>query len=208
MANVKYSDMLDEVMPAVPGVPQLLAVNAVRNSAIKFCRRSTIWRYWPDPQTIIAGVNFYDFDTPSDTEVAEVMLLKVDGTHIDPSSEDDLPDDWNTKTGPPDKFMQQDTTGVYLTPVPDGKIANGLTMSVALAPKRSSSSLPDWIWSRYFEAIAAGAKADLMAIPEKPWTNPNASVYFQGIFDTAVAGAQRDANSGMTRAVVRTTSQH
>lgn len=211
MSTVKYTDCFNEVLPELPGVPTALAENAIRNAVIDFCQKSTVWRHWPDPQTVTVGVNTYDLEPPAGADVASIVDLSVDGDPCTPASEDDLKavdPTWRTNTGTVKHYMQQDTTTVVLVKVPDSTYTNGLQMTLALAPRRNSASFPAWIWTKYYEGIAAGTKAKLMRMPKKPWTDKDAADDYQRIFDAAAAGASADAARSLTRAAIRTSSQH
>lgn len=211
MSTTKYTDCFNEVLPELPGVPTALAENAIRNAVIDFCQKSCVWRHWPDPQTITAGSSTYDLDPPAGADVVQVIDMTVDGDPCTPASEDDLKaadPTWRTTTGTVKNYMQQDTTAVVLVKVPDSTYTNGLEMTLALAPRRNSASFPAWLWTKYYEGIAAGAKAKLLRMPKKPWTDQQTALYYQEIFDAAAAGASADAARSLTRASIRTSSQH
>lgn len=207
----KYTDLFDEVLPEVPGVPQDLAANAIRNTVIEFCQGSWCWRYIMDPAPVLAGLNTYELDPPPGAEVAQVLLVSVDGKEIHPIGQSDLVARlplWATERGEVKYFLTDDPAQVILAPVPVRKIAGGLVVTAALQPTRASTTFPTWIWSRYFDALADGAKARLLAMPKKPWTSPELFTLYRGRFDAAMGGAKAESQRGLTRAPQRTTSYH
>jgi hypothetical protein len=211
MISTKYTDCFNDVLPELPGVPPALAEYAIRNSVIEFCQRSTVWRVAADSQDVEAGNNTYDLEPPVGADVVDIIVLSVNGAPCDPVSEDALKaanPTWRTSGGTISAFMQQDTTSVVLARVPSETYVNGLEMTLALAPRRNSTSFPAWIWAKYFEGISAGAKAKLMRMPKKPWSDQQTALYYQSIFDAAAAGASADAARSLTRAAIRTTSHH
>lgn len=211
MSDTKYTDLFDEVLPEVPGAGQDLAVNAIRNTIIEFCQGSWCWRYFMDPAPILAGLNTYDLDPLIGAEVAQVLLVKVDGKTIDPISEADLSAKrprWQTERDTPRNYLTDDPSQIILAPVPDRKIPGGLVVTLALQPTRTSTMFPTWIWSRYFDALAGGAKARLMKMPKKPWTSPELYSLYRGQFEAAMAGAKVEALRSLSRAPLRTVSQH
>jgi hypothetical protein len=208
MNTIKYTDCFNEVLPEMPGVSTAMAENAIRNAVIEFCKRSGVWRHWADPQNVVAGVSTYDLEPAPQSDVASIVVLKVDDEKCNPASEDHLEGNWQTERGTVDRYMQQDMTSVTLVKVPDLNISRGLTMTLSLMPRRASASFPAWIWNQYYEGIAQGAKAKLMAMPKKPWTDQKTALYYQLKFDSAIAGATADAARSLTRAALRTATQH
>lgn len=211
MSTTKYTDLFNEVLPELPGVGQDLAANAIRNAIIEFCFGSWCWRYFMDPMPVLANLNTYELDPPPGAEVAQTLLVKVDGKELEPTNEDDLTalfPRWQTETGTPRRYLTDDPSQIILAPVPDTKIPNGLVVTVALQPTRTSTTFPTWIWSRYFDALAAGAKARLMAMPGKPWTSPQLFQLYRGQFEAAMAGAKVESLKSLSRGPLRTTSYH
>src|SRR5438270_592569 len=72
----------------------------------------------------------------------------------------------------------------------------------------ASTGFPDWIFSRYLDALAAGAKARLMLMQAKPWSNAGQAADYRSQFDAEVANARAEATTALTRAATRTRSQH
>lgn len=211
MSTTKYTDLFNEVLPELPGVGTDLAANAIRNTVIEFCQMSWCWRSFMDPAPVLAKINAYELDPPTGADVVQVLVVKVDGKEIDPISEDDLTATcprWQTETGTPKYFLTDDPSQILLAPVPDTKIANGLTITLALQPTRTSTNFPSWIWTRYFDALSAGAKARLMAMPGKPWTSPQLYQLYRAQFETGAAVAKMESMKSLSRAVLRTTSYH
>jgi hypothetical protein len=63
-------------------------------------------------------------------------------------------------------------------------------MTVALAPTRKSTGIETFIYDLYSEGIAAGAKARLMAMPSKPFTDLNASMMYRAQFSAVISDAK------------------
>ncbi|NSX14950.1 hypothetical protein HTY52_12780 [Cupriavidus taiwanensis] len=211
MSATKYTDLFNEVLPELPGVSEALATNAIRNTIIEFCRGSWCWRYFMDPLPVLAGLSACELDPPPGAEVTQVLVAKVDGKEILPKSETDLTalmPRWQTETGTPKYYLTDDPMQIILAPVPDTKIMGGLVVTVALQPTRGSTGFPTWIWSRYFDALASGAKARLMAMPGKPWTNLQQAVLYRAQFELTVAAAKVESQNSLSRGPMRTASYH
>jgi hypothetical protein len=209
--STKYTDLFNEVLPELPGVGEALATNAIRNSIIEFCQGSWCWRYFMDPLPVLAGLNTCELDPPPGAEVTQALVVKVDGEPLTPKSESDLTailPRWQTERGTPKFFLTDDPAQLILAPVPDTKIMGGLVVTVALQPTRGSTSFPTWIWSRYFDGLAAGAKARLMAMPGKPWSSPQLYALYRDRFEKAMASAKVESQKSLSRGPMRTTSYH
>jgi hypothetical protein len=203
MSTTKFEDLYDEVMPELPGAPLPLVLNAIRNSVIAFCNGSDVWRAWLDPVNVIANQPTYDIEVPPGTDLVTLLSVKHDGDLLTPRNEDDL-DVWNprwrTEPERPRYYMQQDQDTVTLAAVPKCGFTGGLLLSVSLQPERTAKSFPGWIYSQYWEGITAGAKARLMKMPGKPYSNPQAGAMYAMTFDTETSGAKADASRSLTRA--------
>lgn len=69
MVTRLFTDLLPKVLPSVPGCPQPLAVQHIRDSAIRVCERTLAWRYVQPKFNLLPGVHEYLYDKPADTEV-------------------------------------------------------------------------------------------------------------------------------------------
>lgn len=212
MSQTKFEDLYDEVMPELPGAPQPMVYNAIRNSVIAFCNGSDIWRTWLDPIDVVAGQNTYDITTDAGTDLVTLLSVKYDGRRIlTPRNEDALNEwhaRWRTERDEPKHYMQQDQDSVIIACVPPCSITGGLMLSVSLQPERTAKTFPGWIYSQYWEGITAGAKARMLKMPAKPWSNPQAGMMYEQTFDNETAGARADASRSLVRSRAVTRSQH
>lgn len=69
MATRAFTDLLPKVLPSAPGCPQPLAVQHIRDAAIRVCERTLAWRYTQPRFDLLPGVHEYVYDKPVDTEV-------------------------------------------------------------------------------------------------------------------------------------------
>lgn len=53
--------------------------------------------------------------------------------------------------------------------------------------------VPDWVVTRYFDGIIAGALHRLMMQPAKPYTNPTMATYYSRVYNNSVASAKSEA---------------
>jgi hypothetical protein len=185
--------------------------NAIKRAVIEFCRESWVWKFLPDPQSVVAGEAFYDLEPDTGTDVAAVIGAAYNGVPLINKTLDwldgELPN-WRTTSATPKYFTQVDTEQIVLAALPDANITNGLTMTLALQPAQATTSFPGWIWSQHVEEITAGAVARLMLMPGKPWTDLATGADRRRVFDNAIANARASAVRALSRADIRVKSHH
>lgn len=64
-----FTDLLPKVLPSVPGCPQPLAIQHIRDAAIRVCERTLAWRYTQPKFNLLPGVHEYLYDKPVDSEI-------------------------------------------------------------------------------------------------------------------------------------------
>lgn len=187
MSTTRYTDLFNEVLPEMPGCSTALAENAIRNAVIAFCRDSWVWKHNPDKQAIVSGTAEYSLESPAGSDVAEIMLLTQEGVQLQPLSAE------KADAGEAGYVLSEDRTTVTLYPTPAVNVTNGLSFTLAVAPRRASTTFPSWIFSRYLDSLAVGAKARLMRMPAKPWTNMEAGDAYLKEFRAGATAAKAEA---------------
>lgn len=156
----------------------------------------------------------YPITVPSGTAFVKGLQAWLNDAPIDPISPDDLDNEfnntsfgwvgvnWRTDVNLPTRFYFPDdnTVGLALPPATTGN----LRINAALKPTRASTTFPAWIWERYVETIAHGAKAKLMLVPKKPYSDKETGAYHMGMFEGGIGDARVAAARGRTRAPLRT----
>jgi len=203
-----YTSFLPEVLPAVPGCPQILAVDAIRKTAIDFCERGLAWLYNHDPLPSLANEGTYPFEPPTGSLVCEVRQAKYNNIRLIPKTTEQLDEmyqNWQTETGTqPAYYTQIDEDNIILVPMPSSAISDALVMLVALKPTLDSTEVDDRIYQQHLIPISVGAKAKLMMMDGQPWTNEKKAAYLAGVYEEAVSKARYKASSGHGRARRRT----
>lgn len=201
MAN--WEAWYDEVLPDVPGCPQNVAKNAIRNAAIEFCERTYVYVVDHPAIDVVADVGAYAWSPAADLKVVRPDSVWFQGSPLDPVTRSDLSDmytDWTAAKGTPRYFVQERVDQLILVPKPVATVTGAVTAKVSVAPSRASTSIPDFLWERYLEDIAAGAKGRLMAMAGKPYTNPQMAAVQAQAFDDAVGAVNLKAFRGHGRA--------
>lgn len=209
---MKYTAFLLDVVPHLAADPsEPVTVNAIKNAAIEFCKKSWIWREYTDPISLKKGVYTYDLSPNTSADISAVVTARLNDQALTPARQDELDEqlpNWQTVPGTPKKFSQLDTATILMAPLPDIDYPKGLVLSLALQPLRSSDELPDWIATQYWEGIALGAVAKLMLMTKKPWSDPQTGLDKRQQFEAAIGDAKDDVLKGLSRAATRTTPQH
>ena len=194
------------VLPSVPGCSDLLAIQAIRSAAIKFCTKSDLI------QRVItadctSGVEDYVITPPTDMTLQRVLSVSWSGNVLIPASPDLIVQDvvlrgiavgtGTPATGNPTWFFQKTPTdpGFSLYPIPNATLTLGLTVKVSFTPSNAATTLDDNLYVNWVEDIANGAIALLMLMPGQQFTNAMAPAYAKS-FGTSITRAKRQKNSG------------
>ena len=212
MATKLYSDLVSDVLPFLAADPSdPVTERAIKRTVIDFCSSSWIWQMFQDPVTVVARINQYDLEPDSGADVSAVVSAELDGRPLDPRTPVNLNRElprWRTDTGTPKYFTQLDTESVYLAPIPESGLTNGLTLTLALQPSQKATGFPLWIYNQYAETLVNGAVSRLMLMSGKPWADVAAGADRRAVFAADVSDARNTAVSALGIAPVRSKSQH
>lgn len=170
---VPLSQFFPRLLPHVLGCSEPLAQQALLDSAIEFCGRTLAVVESIDPITVPTGFPSVEIETPTGTQVAQVMSVMFDGQALEA-----LPS-WETAglsapNGTPKAFWGETIDEIYhltLLPAPDRLVRSGLKVRLALQPTRSATQVHSILYERYADAIVSGALAILYSVPDQPFTN-------------------------------------
>jgi hypothetical protein len=197
MAIVPYTQWLPYVQVNVPDCPKALIVEAIRQKVIEFCQRSLFLRQELDGFYTVADDNEYDLSPPVDTNIAQLLMLKVNKRELEPKTQDDLEEiyqEWRDQSGEPSYFFLKNTNTAILVPRPIGVYP--VRILVALKPTQAAQGVDESIFEEYKDAIKHGALAYLMLMAEKTWSNPNMSAFYQSQFESSIQESKMRAEKG------------
>lgn len=210
MNQVNFDYWLDDIAPSMNGAEIPFIIRQIREAAIMFCDASWAWTLDALPINIIANDATYALVSPiNHAEITKVIHAYVDGEEICNTSWTQLSREHSkhaTKTGSVKSFVQDYVEQVRLFPIPDA--AGVLTYKVALRPSRIAAGMDGSVGKRYFDAISDGAKARMYEIPNKPWSDGQASVFHKNKFESACQKAKDEVISGLGRRALRTVSYY
>lgn len=202
---MKWSAFYDYVMPELSGANPDIVDIYLRRAAIEFCEETSVYTADHDPISIIKGIAEYDLEPPEqETDIVSVKKAWVGDAAIGYVSQDTLnqrPTYWPGETAPrPVAFTQQTQTSIVVFPKPSESLRNGLKMKVVLRPSLTATQIADWVATKYIQEITDGAKAMLMAMPNKPWTQPDGAALYRTQFEAGKTRATIESQRSFTRA--------
>lgn len=192
------------IRPHAPGVSLLTAEYMARMAAIEFCERTRCWR-----ETFGLSVTQQYFELPMFDFATTVDVSSViwnGERRLEPVAMEDLPPDWATMTpGTPETFTTSApgvfivlpfepgvfSASVYLKP----RSGQDFTITAADVPGAEIDTtqplqdyynqVPNFLLIEHAEAIASGALARILAMPQQKWSDPGLAAYHRQQFDMA-----------------------
>lgn len=189
------------VLRGTRGIPEILVGQAVVDAAVEFCHRSRIWKVDLPNIVLQVGVQNYTPVYPANSQLVEAESALIDGGKARLYSFDEVRKKLRLPepgvSGQPFMYefdMALHPAPVMLNPICDAANAGRtVTLRVSLKPTDDATQLPDILSTRYAEAVAAGARARLLAMPDEVWSNPGASDQAMGVFERGIGQAASDA---------------
>jgi hypothetical protein len=199
---------LPDILPHVPGCPDIIATHEIKRAAQAFFRETWTWRAVLDPVDFdVNEPEMRVFPDVSGTWIVRVEHAAMGGTKLKPLSLDAIVTafgpDWATQTGTPDAITATTPATLRLVPYPIDALANQLSLTVSLMPSDNASGILDELYARYRDVIADGAKSRLMLINGQPWANPDIGAALAQRFEAGISLARTDAARAHGRATPR-----
>ena len=205
--SVTYNNFLPEIHTAFPDLPEVIVLNAIRNSCIEFCEQTLCLLYEQDAISLVAGENTYDFDLPPYTSLVSIVSAYYKDTALTAVNLNTIaalyPGDWRTVEGAPRYYLQLTRDALTVVPKPATAESQVLKLIVALKPTRDSYDVDDSIYDSYTDAVAYGARARLYDTPGHAYFNLDASLNYKKLFLCEVAKARIQFNTSNVRCGVR-----
>ena len=209
MTAVSYEVFLPEVMPYVHDVPEVVAVQAIRNACIEFCTETHYLQENLDPISGQENVGEYDLDaTDSNYKVVEIMQAYYGDQLLIPKAQEELnqiyrTSNWEDLKGNPYYYYRPRVSVIRLVTKPVITEANKLKIKAALAPSRASTTVDAELFEAFLEYIAHGARARLYNTPNQPYYDPKTAMEYTKRFNDEMAEVRTRVYKGLTRAAAR-----
>jgi hypothetical protein len=194
---MKTQDLLPFLLPDLPGAPDALVKQHLVQATIEFCTETLAWEQIGDSLKVLEGRNELEVETPTDSRIVTVKDIWEGSRRLRPVTMSQLFEalpNWQTAEGSEPTYYNASTDWqtIRIFPKPLNSQGKTLRMRAAFAPKLTATTLPDEIVTKYIDGLTGGAKARLMAIPGKAWTNLQMAAFYRGVFENFVMKAKID----------------
>lgn len=202
--RVDFDDFIPRILNEVPMCPEDIARDAARDTCIDFCDETNFWQYDIDPITALAGVPDYDLDDlPDTTMLAGIVEMTFGGYQVLPRTKEWLVANiqtWKTYTETYPKFFMVPQIGKFrLVGYPATTLADAIDVTVAIKPTRDATQVYDRVYQDYLDEIVHGSLSRLMAMKTKDWSDPELSLYYKNLYETARGRAKIAVAKGHTQ---------
>jgi hypothetical protein len=149
----------------------------------------------------------YEYETPEDSEIVAVIYAAVNGSPIDPITQEKLHmlfPDWpspdTNKRADPRYVSQFDPDNFVVAPIPGADKPYDMKMFVALKPTPTATGMDKTSFDECEQLIMHGALQHLLILPNKSWTDRELAGYHAKQFAYKTASRRAKANLGVARA--------
>lgn len=193
---------IDQFLPGLiidfGSVPKAIIRHHLVETLIDFCEHSQYWKEQIDSVFTVASINEYDIDIPAKTEIVEIssVSVNIDGDNVEIVNESS----YQNRI----RYSQHSPRTIYFDPIAD-ILGKSVDITAALKPSRDAATVAKSIYADYYETILAGTKARLLAMPGKPWSEPNYSSQNAAIYVSGRDDAMRKAARAYSKSPQRYT---
>lgn len=209
MATRTFLSLVHRIAPSVPGCPQPVIEQYIRDAAIEACERTLGWRYEQPLIRLTPGVYDYPYENPTGSEVHVFLTASVNGSPLMAKTLEQIhslyPDWPSTDQGSrsnPRYIFQIDVDNFAIAPLPDDAVSYDVKMIVALKPLRDAEGMDKTAFDDLENVIIHGALQHLLVLPGKTWSDRELAAYHakQYLYKTVERRARN--NLGASRATV------
>jgi hypothetical protein len=173
---MNLDDLLPRVRPEVLHCPPDLMVQQLRDVIRDFCTFTRAWQHEVESESFVAQVADYDIEVPTDGYPIAIEHMEYDGAPVYFKTVawlDRWLPNWRTREADDFSMFTQISPKVFLlTCIPlNNGTAGGVRYRVSLQPTEDAATVDDTLADEWVEVWTDGAKARLLAIPDKPWSN-------------------------------------
>ena len=207
MSTRTFLSLANRLAPSVPGCPQPILEQYIRDAAIECCEKTLAWRYEQPSIRLTPGVYEYPYNNPLQTEVHAFLTAAVNGAPLTPLTLEKLymhypnwPDLDPDQRADPRYICQLDPDNFVLAPLPDASVAYDLKMIAVLKPLRTATGMDKSIMDDLENTIMHGALQHLLVMPNKNWSDRELATYHAKQYVSKITERRARANLGAARA--------
>lgn len=215
MSTRSFSSFSAQLAPSVPGCPQPMLVQYIRDAAIRVCERTLAWRYEQPTFALTAGNYRYNFHKPDGAEVQALFMATLNDEPLEILELGDavrLYPSWAVvsttsvdieKNGSEPRSLTQVSPSQYLVlPAPNAAKTYTLRMIYALRPSRSATEMDEAVFNRLERPIMHYALQQLLVLPQVGWSDRVLAEYHARQFLATVTEARAQMNINVGRSTL------
>lgn len=177
--------------------PIPVIIGKLREAARLFCARTRVWTQISQATDLLAGNAVYGLSAPAQADICDVLSVRCKGNRLTPLT----PEQWRAlpeqSASQATHFIVTEPAMVHLWPTPEADVAAALVVEVVMRPSVGSAEGPEFLLAKHGNIIAKGAQAELLLIPDRPWTDLNGASVAMKQFEDGMAGARISVDQGL-----------
>jgi hypothetical protein len=184
---------------SLPGAIPAQVEEKLRHTVKEFFLQSRSWRKVLGPFDVTIAVPAVVLTPPADSQVVWVRGVWLQEGSIRTDLAPVTSKITEARSDRPTHYYFDPPTGtVQLWPTPDATLVGVLYAEVALTPTTAAATFPDLAETHHFEAIQEGALSRLMAMPNKPWSDPMMAARYGQLFRRRCLELRAVSDAGYT----------
>lgn len=192
-----FGELTTDLLLAAPGCPGILAERLVRMAADEFCRTALVWKTRQPLLDMRIGRYEYTAAPPENARVAMILSVSCEKSRLAPALAENLavenPNWRRYYSETPTRYVMERFDTVRLIPIPNRDADGVVELETALAPAEDAEGLEDFLWERHGADISLGARAMLLDMESRPWSDRESAMLLGRRFRAAMSRAR--ANS-------------
>jgi hypothetical protein len=206
----RFDSLVSRLSPSVPGCPQPVIEQYVREAAIEACEKTLAYRQVQNKIPLITGVYDYPYDPPTNTEVHAFLNPTVNGEPMVSVTLEELqdrfpkwPDFATSEYNQPRYIAQLDADNFIVAPTPDAVTTYEVRMVIVLKPLRTAVEMDTTAFDELETIIMHSALQNLLILPERTWSDRELAAYHAKQFLHKATERRARANLGAARNSLR-----
>lgn len=179
---------LKDVLPRTPGANRKVVKREFLLACREFCIDSGVWREVIGGIDTVAGTSGYTL-TSADVTADVFQILQVEYKGMPLMKTTQRPMDETTPSGTPTRWYPSGMNTFELWATPDVSETDAVRARVLLCLKDSATVVPDFFYTRFYDALLDGVLGRLYSHPAKAYSNVDLGQYhlrrFRGAIKTA-----------------------
>lgn len=194
---------LTQVQTHVPGCPENVMLEAIRNACIRFCTDTWLVRESLTPINVVVGTDEYILTASVNNESIGLISFLHDKLELPNKTEEELDvldSGWRTADpGVATSVISLLPDLVKLNRVPLEAITDGLIVRIATRPTDDAIVVNDLLFNDWRKGIKYGSLEELFEIPGKQWSDMKQSIFYGKRFNFETQRGRARAVMGNAR---------